>query len=132
MNSYSQPGLPGIPMAPITNPLVLEIRGLVPGKKNNKMLVTKDPRGRPLRKPLLITKPEYQEALERITESLRSQLLSACQTASGETLTASSVQSWIASSLPADDAWTHIPKITVQAELCAPGQEGASITVRRL
>lgn len=119
-------------MAPIPNPLILEIRGLIPGKKNNKMLVTKDPRGRPLRKPLLITKPEYQRALEQITESLRYQLLSACQTASGEILTASSVQSWIASSLPADDAWTHIPRMTVEAQLCECGQEGATVTIRRL
>lgn len=113
-------------------PVVLTITGLIPGKKNNKMLITKDPRGRPLRKPLLITKPEYQKALEKITESLRCQLLSACQTASGGTLTASSLRSWIALSMPADDAWTHVPQMTIRGELCEPGQEGAVVTIKRL
>jgi hypothetical protein len=126
MNS-STPDLFSKPMA-----VTLSIQGLIPGKKNSKMLITKDPRGRPLRKPMLITKPDYQRALEKITESLRFQLLSGCQIGTGETLTASSLRSWIALSMPEDDAWTRIPEIHIRAELCEPGHEGATITIERL
>ena len=129
MSNYSQKGLS---LYPPQKPLVLEIKGLIPGKKNNKMLVTKTPWGKPLPHPLLITKPEYQKVLERITQSLRLQLLSACQTDCGGTLTASSLRSWILSRLPEDDAWTFIPKVTIQGELCGHGQEGATVVVTRL
>jgi hypothetical protein len=112
--------------------LKLEVKGLIPGKKNNKLLVTKDPRGRPLRKPLLITKPEYQAALEKITEYLRSQCLCACQTECGGTLTASSLLCWTLSHLPADDCWTHVPIMEIRGELCRPGEEGATILIERL
>lgn len=114
------------------NPLVLKIQGLIPGKKNNKMIVTKGPKGRPLPRPFLITKPEYQEALKKITESLRFQLLSAFRTPSGETLTGSNLRSLIAYSVPADDAWTHIPVLSIQGTLCEPGQESAIVIIQRL
>ena len=113
-------------------PVRLEIKGLIPSKKNNKMLVVKDPRGRPLKRPLLLTKPEYQVALQKIMESLRSQCMSACQTESGGTLTASSLRCWTALRLPADDSWCHIPIMIVTGELCEPGQEGATVTIERL
>lgn len=113
-------------------PVTLEIQGLIPGKKNNKMLIVRDPRGKPLRHPMLITKPDYQKALEKITESLRYQLLSACQTACGGTLTASSLRSWILSSLPEDDCWTRVPQMTIRGELCEPGQEGATVVIQKI
>lgn len=134
MTSYSNDshGQAELFSQPMQKPLVLRIQGIIPGKKNNKMLVTKDFRGRPLRKPMLITKPEYQKALEKITESLRCQSLSAYQIESGATSMASSLRSWILSRLPADDSWTHVCHLTIRAELCQPGEEGATVTIRRL
>jgi hypothetical protein len=113
-------------------PLSLDVRGLIPNKKNSKMVITRDPRGRPLARPILITKPEYQKRIEQITESLASQCRCACQIASGGTLTGCSLRSWTLSSLPADDSWTHIPRIRIEAEICEPGHEGAVVTIERL
>lgn len=132
MTTSSQRDLFSDQTARIGSQIVLQIKGIIPGKKNNKMLVTRDPRGRPLRRPFLITKPEYQEALAKITVSLQSQLRSACQTACGETLTESLLRYWIASSLPADDSWTHVPEMTIRGELCEPGHEGATVTITRI
>jgi hypothetical protein len=121
-----------VPMASIAKPLALEVRGTIPSFKNSKMLITKDPRGRPLRRALLITKPEFQKRMSEIVDSFVSQLLSAFQTAEGQTLTGSSLRCAIALSVPADDCWTMVPEISIQGELCQPGQEGASITIERL
>jgi hypothetical protein len=113
-------------------PLKLEVKGIVPSFKNNKILITKGPSGKPLERPLLITKPEYQKKMAEITESFVLQLLSAFRTDSGGTLTGCSLRSAIALSMPADDCWTQIPEIHLKAELCEPGQEGASIMIERL
>lgn len=113
-------------------PVTLTAAGIIPSMKNNKMLITRNPRGKPLDRPLLITKPEYQKRMAEITESFVLQLLSAFQTESGETLTGCSLRSAIASFMPADDAWTHIPEIHLKAELCEPGQEGAVLVIERL
>jgi hypothetical protein len=113
-------------------PLTLTVQGIVPSFKNNKVLIAKGPNGKPLPRPLLITKPEYQKKMKAITESFVAQLLCAFRTDSGETLTGCSLRSAIASALPADDAWTHIPEIHIRAELCEPGQEGAVIVLTRI
>lgn len=115
-----------------TPPLTLEVKGIVPSFKNNKILITKSPKGKLLDRPLLITKPEYQKRMEQITESFRLQLLSAFRTESGETLTGCLLRSAIACAMPADDAWTHIPQIQIKAELCEEGQEGATVEITRL
>jgi hypothetical protein len=100
--------------------------------KNNKMIITKGPGGRPLERPILITKPEYQEKIQDIIECFVLQLISAFQTDSGEILTGCSLLSAIASCTPADDSWSHIPEIHLQAELCEPGQEGVEIRIERI
>ncbi len=114
-------------------PLVLEIKGqVIPSFKNRKMIVTKGPRGNPLPEPLLITRPEVQKRTAKITAAFVSQLLSAFQTTTGETLTGCSLRSAIALSVPDDDCWTRIPEIRIRAELCAPGAEGATLIIERL
>lgn len=120
------------PMATITSPLVLQIKGSIPSFKNNKMLIVKSPSGRPLPRPLLITKPELQKRMQEIEDSFVSQLLCAFRTSDGQTLTGSSLQSAIAYAVPGDDAWTCIPEIHIRGQLCPPGQEGATITLERL
>lgn len=132
MKTFSQPDMWPSAVASITSPLVLQVRGGIPSFKNNKILVAKDRRGRPLSRPLLITKPEFQKRMKEIEDSFVLQLLSAFRTEGGQTLTGSSLRSAIASSVPADDCWTQIPEITIRAELCAPGQEGATITLQRI
>lgn len=112
--------------------VTLEVRGGVPSFKNSKMLITRDPRGRPLRKPMLITKPELQQRMEAITESLRYQLLSAFKTADGVILMGQPLRCLIALSTPDDDCWTRIPVLKITAELCDPGEEGATITIKRI
>lgn len=115
--------------------ITLTIQGKIPSFKNNKMVLThvKTKRGRrPLPRPMLITKPEFQEAMKSITDSFVSQLLSAFQTSVARISVESSIRSLIASSLPADDSWAWIPKIEIKAELCEPGREGATLVVERL
>jgi hypothetical protein len=110
----------------------LEIRGLtVPSFKNNKILVSKGRNGQPLPRPLLITKPEFQKLMRKIEDSFVSQLISAFQTAGGETSTGHSLQSWIASIMPHDDCWTAVPEITVRGQLCQSGSEGATVTIEK-
>ena len=132
MNNSSQPDFFAVQTVPITKPLVLQVRGAIPSFKNQKMLVTKGPHGRPLRRPLLITKPEFQTRMKEIEESFVLQLLSAFQTVEGQTLTGSSLRCAIALSVPEDDCWTQIPDQHILGELCRPGEEGATITVERL
>lgn len=96
------------------------------------MLITKDPRGRPLKNPLLITRPDLQKRMAKLTEDLKSQLESAYQTAIDGISTGCSLVSWIASHVPADDCWELVPEIQITAELCEPGKEGAEITITPL
>src|SRR5438445_259170 len=76
----------------------------VPSKKNNKTWLTKLPNGKPLNRPLLITKPEYQQWTEKAIARLESILLSACQTADGGIQQVQSKLYAILSQLPADDS----------------------------
>jgi hypothetical protein len=108
----------------------LEIRGLghIPTFKNSKSLAV-DPEG----KPLTFTKKEYRATMDAITQSIVSQLFSACQTSGIETPTVESLRSWIVSSMPLDDSWKWIPKsggwdcIVVEK-----GEEGADIIIEQL
>jgi hypothetical protein len=132
MNNLEQKDFFSVPVAPIIKPLVLEVKGSVPSFKNSKMLVTRGPHGRPLPRPMLVTKPEYQKRMSEIEESFVLQLLSAFRTEEGQTLTGSSLRCAIALSVPADDCWLMIPEIHIRGELCLPGQEGATVTIERI
>lgn len=112
--------------------IVLSGLGPIPSFKNNKMMITKGPSGKPLERPLLITKPEFQQAMKKITDAIVSQCLSAFQIADVRICQESSIRSSIAWSLPADDCWEKIPEIIIRGELCEVGQEGATILIERL
>ncbi len=130
-------------------PLVLELIGIpvppskkrktpqkfpnchIPSKKNNKLMMTQL-HGRPLKRPMMITKPEYQEWTERAVHHLESQLLSKCLTTGDATPQALSKLSVILSQLPADDSVSDLPQGSWTVELVAPGKEGAIITLERL
>ena len=106
-----------------TKPVVLHVRGMgpVPAFKNSKLLA----RGR------LLTKPAYKEWMLDCGISFESQLRSAIPTEGDETWTAR-FQRFLTASLPPDDNWQCIPEIHVKAELCAKGEEGATITIERI
>lgn len=131
--------------------VTLEIHGKIPSYKNNRMIVKpslklvmqalasgnlSNVRAALMawvKKPvMLITKPEYQRTMEAMIASIESQLLSASQTACGQTFPASSTRSWIALSAPADDCWTKLPEIHIRAETCEPGKEGATVVIERI
>lgn len=115
-----------------TPPLRLEVKGPIPNFKNSKRWITKLPNGKPLKRPLLITDPNVQKIMRDIERAFELQLLSASQTAGGGTLTAHGKRLLIASSVPADDCWTQMPEVIIRAELCEPGQEGATIVIKRI
>ncbi len=94
----------------------------IPSKKNNKMLTRRGP----------ITKPEYQEWTENAVQHLESQLLSRCQTASGETRLEPLKLSAILSQLPADDSVNDLTRGDWTVEMVDPGNEGAVVTIERL
>jgi hypothetical protein len=104
-------------------PVVLHVRGLgpVPAFKNSKLLA----RGR------LLTKPAYKEWMDKCANSFVCQLYCDILTAADAILTGQQARSLIAS-LPPDDNWQCIPEIHVKAELCAKGEEGATITIERI
>lgn len=115
-------------------PLKIQVRGLGPivSFKNSKVLIAKGPGGRPLPRPLLITKGEYKKQMQAITDAIESQSLCEFQTRFGETVTAPSLRSLIASSLPEDDSLNHIPEMHIYTERVEAGQEGVDITIERL
>ena len=137
-------------MFPPAPPLILEIKGIplpvskdrktpllvpnchIPSIKNCKMWITKTPQGRPLKRPLLISKPAYQEWREKAIRALESDLLSRCRITGEETHKALSRLCAILSQLPADDSVNDLPQGSWTVELVPPGQEGAVIEITRL
>jgi hypothetical protein len=104
----------------------------IPSFKNSKMLITKDPKGNLLKEPFLITNPEFAQWMKSAVASLVSQLLSKCAIESGEILLGHSKLYAMLLSLPADDSVNYLKEINLKVETVAPGEEGATIQIRRL
>lgn len=114
--------------------LTLEIKGLGPvvSFKNSKVLIAKGKGGRPLPRPMLVTKAEYKRQMQKIVESFVSQLLCASQTMPSGTGTARWRRSLIVLSLPADDSLNDVPEIHLNVEYVDKGEEGALIQIQRI
>jgi len=104
----------------------------IPSLKNTKMWITKLPNGKPLKRPILITKPEHQEWKELAIQNLLSQLCSECQTGCDATPAVRSKLFAILSRLPEDDSVNDLREIHLRVEHVEPGQEGAVIEITRL
>lgn len=100
--------------------IVLKIRsqGHVPSFKNNKRL--------------FLTNPKHSAWMKQAIQSIESQLLTAAQIGGIETMTAHSLRSWIASSVPLDDSRHWIIEATVRSIEVPKGQEGCDIMIERL
>lgn len=82
---------------------------------------------------MLITNPQKQKAMESYIHALQFALSFAYQTKGIETQTGCSLASWIASSVPADDSWKHIPRSDGYECIAVPeGEEGADLIITRL
>lgn len=79
-----------------------------------------------------ITLPEHMEWMKKAISLIESQLRSVFRTIGVEIQTAACPRSRIATLLPLDDCWTSFRELVVKSELCAPGEEGATITIQRL
>lgn len=114
--------------------IVLQLKEIPPSFKNSKMLITKNPKGIPLDRPMLITKPEFQVQMEQITQLFASQLKSALAHGTGKTLTGFSLLSAIALSVPEDDCLAYlrggVNVLPVKVESLA--EEGVTITIERV
>lgn len=82
--------------------------------------------------PFLYTKKEHHKWMREATASLLSQLRSTTPTSNAGIQTEEHLRSWIASLLPEDDCWTVISELHIVAGRCVPGEEGATIEVRKL
>ena len=104
-------------------PIKLKIRGIghVPSFKNSKMIA----HGR------LITDPKKQDWMEQCVALMIAQLSSMCPTTETGTLTAQSLRSWIATSLPLDDSCKWIESVSVIWLKVPKGKEGASVMLTR-
>lgn len=104
--------------------ITLRVDGLghVPSFKNSKMMAS----GRP------ITKPEYQEWMDRCIRSFESQLRYGEVTTGDGTSTGQWPPSWIAWSGQFDDSRQWIPKQSVEWRTVAKGSEGAIVTIEPL
>jgi hypothetical protein len=102
-------------------PIALKIQGLghVPSFKNSKMIA----RGK------LITDPKKQAWMEQCISLMAAQLSSSCPMSETGTLTAQSLRSWIATSLPLDDSCKWIESISVIWLNVPKGKEGAQIMI---
>jgi hypothetical protein len=111
---------------PLPGSIHLSIQGLghVPSFKNQKSIYRKKDGTR-----FIATKADRKAWMESAIQSIQSQLLSEFQTTTGETLTAHSLRSWIASCVPLDDSWQWVPEIHVKVERVKKGDEGAEITI---
>ena len=104
-------------------PLKLVVKGFaIPSFKNSKMLT----QGR------IITKPEYQEIMERITQSFVSQLRSYSATIGDATAMDASqlcLTALLEHSKEFDDSRQWLPEENVKAIVCDKGNEGAIIEI---
>lgn len=148
--SLKQPSLFGEPTQTCLGSITLEIIGIpqpvskkrktpqlvpnchVPSMKNSKMWMTKLANGKPLKRPLLISKPEYQVWRERAVQALESQCLSMCLITGEETQQALTRLSSICSLLFEDDSVSDLPQGTWSVHLVPPGKEGAVLLIERL
>lgn len=154
-----QKDLFAVPTAAIGNRLVLELKGIpaphslrdqsvkhrlrhqsvkhrlhyhIPSFKNSKRWITKLPNGKPLKRPLLITSPEFQVWMAKAVQSLESQLLSKCQTGDDATPQVRSKLFAMLSLLPEDDSVNDLREGSWKVVRVPPGEEGASILIERL
>lgn len=150
----SQKDMFSVPRAPGPSRVVLELRKIpaprhlkqktktpieelpdnfhIPSFKNAKVWIMKLPNGKSLRRPLLITSPEFQDWKTKAVLSLESQLLSLSVTECGATQPAPSRLLWILSLLPADDSVNDLPEGSWTVKRVNPGEEGARIVIERL
>lgn len=105
--------------------IVLRIRNLgeVPSFKNAKRIVSPN---------LLATRKDVKQWMMRATSSIAYQLMCAARIACGETSTAQQQRSWIASSMPSDDARQVIRSLVIETCDVEGGEEGADITIEIL
>lgn len=104
----------------------------IPSFKNSKRWITKLPNGKPLRRPLLITSPEFQEWMKKAVLSLEYQLLYLCRTESGGTRLEPSKLFAMLSRLPADDSVNDLREGSWTVVRVPEGKEGAIIKIERL
>lgn len=104
----------------------------IPSFKNSKRWVTKLPNGKPLKRPLLITSPEFQQWMEKAAQSLESQCISKCQTGNDATPLVRSKLFAMLSQLPEDDSVHDLPEGAWTVEIVPPGQEGAVIVIEKI
>ena len=112
-------------------PLYIKIAGLghIVSFKNTKMILP----ARGNRRAMLITDPKKQRAMDEYTRAIERALLSAYQTAGGETRTGQSLQSWTASFVPLDDSLDWIPESDgYRTEHVKPGEEGIVIFIQAI
>lgn len=107
-------------------PVNLSIRNLghIPSFKNSKLILWSQKR--------VMTKPEYQEIMEKMILSFESQLRSEFQTRGIAITTGPSALSQIASLLPLDDSFKWMPAHSVNTLLVSKGEEGCDVRIERL
>lgn len=107
----------------------------IPSFKNSKRWVTKLPNGKPMKRPLLISSPEFQEWMEKAIRIFVSGFVSAFPTASAATLTEPyppSLIAWLRRLRGFDDSVGWIREIHLIVEDVQPGEEGATVTLEEI
>lgn len=110
--------------------IVLSVKqlGHVPAFKTQKSAAINRETGH----PMVVSSGKTKRWMAACIQSLESQLFCITQIGNGETPTAPSPHSSIASSLPLDDSWAWIPEQHLYAQLVKPGEEGATIIIEKL
>lgn len=159
MNNSSQKDLFETPKpAVLSAPIIIELKGLqapramqkkgepelksprrpnfhIPSFKNAKRWVTKLPNGKPLRRPLLITSPEFQKWMEKAIRVFVSGFVSSFPATNAATPTEPSRPSliaWLKRLRGFDDSVAWIREIHLIVEDIAPGEEGAVVTLEEI
>lgn len=102
----------------------------IPSAFKNKKRAILDSRTGKLR---TLTPKKMRDQMEEITRAFVSQLASDAQTELGETLTASSLRSWIAQRMPFDDSLQWIPEIRITSfDAINKEDEGIVMLIERL
>ena len=108
--------------------LVVRNQGHVPSFKTQKSAAINRKTGQ----PMIVSGGKIKRWMEQCIQSFESQLFCKSQMGGIETLTAPIPRSSIASLLPADDSWKHIPEQHIYAQQVKQGEEGATIIIEKL
>lgn len=123
------------PPSPLSEKIVVRVFGVgpIPSFKNHHRIagLKKQSDGQWLGKPKTIVRSDIRDRKQSIINAIASQLRSIAPIVEGQTIQECWKQ-FVTRYVPRDDCWEDLEIGGVTTELCAKGQEGATIVIERI